>query len=215
MRLTDYIGDEFITINDQRYDIDLSFDNVLRSYELAKDDSVDSLAVIDIMFNNLVVDCDQEIDFEEKRDIVDFIFNNIIAKDDIREKEKTDEEETEEDQKTEQKTHDFVKDAEFIYASFLYDYKIDLFDMQGRLHWSKFVALLNNLSDDSPFKKVVHIRVKKIPKQTKHNKEEIANLKRLKRFYSLDDETTPEERIDSALTTLGSAFMGAKKGGNK
>lgn len=215
MRLTDYIGDDdFIMINGIKYTLDFTFDTILRVYEMGQDKSIDDFAMIELMFDNLVVDCDLDLDLQEKSDIVDAILNKKLAKETIKDQNEEQEEGQEENIETENRTHDFVQDAELIYASFLRDYKMDLFEQQGKLHWTKFIALLNNLSDDSPFKKVVHIRVKKLPKQTKYNKEEIANLKRLKRFYSLDGEKTPEERIDSALTTLGSAFMGAKKGGN-
>lgn len=215
MRLTDYIGDDdFIMINGIKYTLDFTFDTILRVYEMAQDKSIEDFAMIESMFNNLVVDCDLDLDLQEKSDIVDAILNEKLAKETIKDQNEGQEEGQEENLETENRTHDFVQDAELIYASFLRDYRMDLFKQQGKLHWTKFIALLNNLSDDSPFKKVVHIRVKKLPKQTKYNKEEIANLKRLKRYYSLDGEKSPDERIDKALTTLGSAFMGAKKGGN-
>lgn len=218
MRLTDYIGDDHIVINDVKTPVDLSFDNVLRNYELAQDKEVDDLTMIEIMFSNFIPECELDLNLQEKSDVIDVIFNEMVAKDDLKEKKLEDEEndsEEDDEQEENKKTHDFVKDAELIYASFLYDFKIDLFTVQGKLHWKKFIALLNNLSDESPFKKVVHIRLKKIPKQTKHNKDEIKNLRKLKRFYALEDEKTPQQRIDGALDTLSHAFMGSNRAGDK
>ena len=55
------------------------------------------------------------------------------------------------------KHYDYDYDADSIYASFMYDYKIDLQDIDT-MHWWKFNALLRGLSDDTRFKKILHIR---------------------------------------------------------
>lgn len=52
---------------------------------------------------------------------------------------------------------DFEFDAEEIYASFLKEYSIDLFEVPY-MHWKKFIILLSNLSDDSPFRQKVRLR---------------------------------------------------------
>lgn len=53
---------------------------------------------------------------------------------------------------------DFDHDAESIYASFMQAYRIDLIDEQGKLHWSKFVALLNGLPEDSQIRRIISLR---------------------------------------------------------
>ena len=48
-------------------------------------------------------------------------------------------------------------DAEEIYASFLSEYALDLFDCRF-LHWYKFKIMLENLSESSAFKKKIALR---------------------------------------------------------
>ena len=62
-----------------------------------------------------------------------------------------------------EKSFDIEQDAEFIYASFLYDYNIDLFEQQGKLDYRKFIALLRSLSSDTKLQKVIEIREMDIP----------------------------------------------------
>ena len=80
---------------------------------------------------------------------------------------------------------DFTIDAERIYSSFLFDYGIDLLEQQGKLMWNQFIALFNNLSEDSQMKIAIKYRTCSIPKKTEHNAEEIKNLKKLKDHYEL------------------------------
>src|SRR5690606_36784562 len=85
------------------------------------------------------------------------------------------------EQGSEKPPYDLEKDAEYIYASFMYDYGIDLFEQQAKLHWRKFKALLVGLSDDSMFKRVVAIRTMEVPPPTKYNhkvRRQIIELKR-------------------------------------
>lgn len=53
---------------------------------------------------------------------------------------------------------DFEEDGDYIYASFMEDYRIDLIDEQGRLPWKKFLYLFNGLSADTKIKQVMQIR---------------------------------------------------------
>jgi len=60
------------------------------------------------------------------------------------------------DGRCDKRLFDFSQDAEAIYASFLYDYGIDLNCTD--MHWHQFLALFRNLSPDSPFMRVVALR---------------------------------------------------------
>src|SRR5690625_7804281 len=57
-----------------------------------------------------------------------------------------------------EKAHDLVQDAEYIYASFMHTYHIDLFEQQGKLNWKKYKSLLTGLGDDTIFSRIVGIR---------------------------------------------------------
>lgn len=211
MRLTDYFEDT-IVINGITYNLDFTFDNVLRVYELQADDSVSNANKINLMFDNLVIDCDQELDFNVKAQAIEKILTELIAKDNM--KEQHEQYPDQEAQQTTEKTHDFIQDADLIYASFLYDYNIDLFEQQGLMHWNKFIALFNNLSQKTVFKQVVKIRTDPLPKPNKHNMKERSNLIKAKQFYSLDKSNEAiENKVNSAFDDLARTFKAAAEKG--
>lgn len=80
---------------------------------------------------------------------------------------------------------DFEHDGEYIYASFMLDYGIDLIDQQGRLHWKKFLALFQGLSENSKIREVMRIRNMEIPKYDGKNNKEIQQIQELKSYYAL------------------------------
>lgn len=80
---------------------------------------------------------------------------------------------------------DFEEDGEYIYASFLQDYRIDLIDRQGELPWRKFIALFDGLTDDTKIKKVMKIRGMEIPEYNGHNQKQIQNIIELQSYYAL------------------------------
>lgn len=91
-----------------------------------------------------------------------------------------------------QRSMDMTQDADLIFASFYQAYGLNLFEMQGKLHWLCFRMLLQNLPSDTPLMRVIEVRTKPLPKPTKYNQKEIATLMRLKAKYRL--ELTQEER---------------------
>lgn len=90
------------------------------------------------------------------------------------------------------RSFDYLQDAQLIYAAFMQTYGIDLTDQLGKLHWWKFQALFSGLPENTRFSEIVSIRQKPIPKPTKYNTEERANLIRLKQEFKL--EISEEER---------------------
>src|SRR5690625_1400472 len=90
-----------------------------------------------------------------------------------------------------EKIFDFVQDAEFIYASFMHTYQIDLFEQQGKLHWKKFKALLNGLSEDSIFSRVVGIRTAELP-TGKGMAKERERLRKLKQKFAIEEDDEDE-----------------------
>lgn len=86
------------------------------------------------------------------------------------------------------KTFDFSLDSDYIYASFMETYGIDLVEYQGRLHWKKFMALFQGLPEKTKIKEVMRIRSMDMPEATKHNQKEIQNLMELKSYYALPVE---------------------------
>lgn len=194
MKLTDRF-DDYIIYKDKRLKLKLYFDVVLRSFELFNDERLNDFQRLDIALDMFIENKEDiaGIKVEEKAIIINTIYTKFIN-DDIEEKE---------EQGTDKQIYDLEKDAEYIYASFLFDYNMDLYEQQGKLHWKKFKALLRNLSEESKFVKVIGYRTMKIPVANKHNKEEVERLKKLKKLYSLDQKVTVEE-IDKKFDNLAS-----------
>lgn len=80
---------------------------------------------------------------------------------------------------------DFEEDGDYIYASFMQDYGIDLIDQQGRLPWKKFIYLFNGLSSGTKIKQVMQIRSMEVPKYTGKNAKQIQEINELKSYYAL------------------------------
>lgn len=80
---------------------------------------------------------------------------------------------------------DFEEDGDYIYASFMQDYGIDLIDEQGRLPWKKFLYLFNGLSSETKIKQVMHIREMEIPAYNGKNMKQIQEIQELKSYYAL------------------------------
>lgn len=84
-----------------------------------------------------------------------------------------------------QKVLDFELDGAYIYASFYQDYGLDLIELQGKLHWKKFLALFQGLSDETKIKQIMKIRSMEVPAPTKHNQKQIQSILELKSYYAL------------------------------
>lgn len=72
---------------------------------------------------------------------------------------------------------DFEKDGDYIYASFMQAYKIDLIEEQGRLPWKKFLYLFNGLPADTKIKQIMRIRQMPVPEYNGKNSKEIQEIK--------------------------------------
>lgn len=80
---------------------------------------------------------------------------------------------------------DFEEDGDYIYASFMQEYHIDLIDMQGKLPWKKFLFLFNGLSADTKIKQVMRIRDMELPEFNGKNSKQRQEIMELKSYYAL------------------------------
>lgn len=80
---------------------------------------------------------------------------------------------------------DFEEDGDYIYASFMQDYGIDLIDQQGRLPWKKFIYLFNGLSSGTKIRQVMQIRSMEVPQYNGKNAKQIQEINELKSYYAL------------------------------
>lgn len=98
---------------------------------------------------------------------------------------------------------DFEYDGEYIYASFMLDYGIDLVDMQDKLPWKKFIALFQGLSEHSKIREIMRIRNTEVPNYNGKNTKEIQQIQELKSFYALPVRGGGgQQGLDLLFTTL-------------
>lgn len=83
---------------------------------------------------------------------------------------------------------DFEKDGDYIYASFMQAYKMDLIEEQGRLPWKKFLYLFNGLPADTKIKQIMRIRQMPVPEYNGKNSKEIQEINEMKSYYALPVE---------------------------
>lgn len=90
--------------------------------------------------------------------------------------------------------YSFEQDAFLIYAAFLSQYGIDLQDVRD-MHWWRFAALFEGLSEDQRIKRVMRIRgmdISGLPA------EEAKRVRELKQLYALPDEGTADGCVSLA-----------------
>ncbi|EGL4172628.1 hypothetical protein D7094_04380 [Listeria monocytogenes] len=198
LSLADGINDIYVYENED-YQLDLTFDNVLRVLELNGDTRLEGYfrvnLAIEVLFENKTpwsqLDEDNPYQsIQEKSLVLLDIFENYIVKDDAKgiqydidgNKMPVATGEGEE----EQACYSLTQDSDYIYASFLQDYNIDLIDVRGKLHWYKFRALFDSLRDDTAIKSIMNIRQTELPTGKGSEKEREALIK-LKNHYKLQD----------------------------
>ena len=81
-------------------------------------------------------------------------------------------------------------DAEYIYSSFMEQYKIDL--NTSHMHWWKFKALFEGLNENTQIVKIMGYRAIDLGKIK--DKEEKTRYKKLKKLYALPDMRTQEQK---------------------
>ncbi|EEP6661046.1 hypothetical protein HCD36_002807 [Listeria monocytogenes] len=185
----------------KEYKLDLAFDNVLRVIELTEDNSLSDVFRANLAIDVLFVDDmpwprsneeDEYANIEEKSLVLIDIFTNYIVKEnddgllyDI-DGNKMPSATNNNDDAEEIASYSLTQDADYIYASFLQDYNIDLLESQGEMHWYKFRALLESLRDDTTIKTIIGIRQAELP-SGKGTEKERNELIKLKNRYKLKD----------------------------
>ncbi|EAF8122222.1 hypothetical protein A0Z97_05415 [Listeria monocytogenes] len=200
LSLADGINDIY-EYEGKEYKLDLAFDNVLRVIELTEDNSLSDVFRANLAIDVLFVDDmpwsrsneeDEYANIEEKSLVLIDIFTNYIVKEnddgllyDI-DGNKMPSATNNNDEAEEIASYSLTQDADYIYASFLQDYNIDLLDSRGKMHWYKFRALLESLRDDTTIKTIIGIRQAELP-SGKGTEKERNELIKLKNRYKLKD----------------------------
>lgn len=189
--LTDY-KKPYVRYKGCTYHVNVAYDSVLniqrmyREEEQLEETEKTDLALGILIENNRSVD---KLSYAERAELLELIFLEHIE--------------------TKKRPHvgrtqrllDFEEDGEYIYASFLQDYGIDLVDMQGKLSWRKFIALFEGLGEKTKIKEVMRIRGMETPKPNSYNQKEIQQIQELKMYYAL-----PVDDVGSGLDILFSTL---------
>lgn len=180
-----------IEVGNITYKVDLAFDNILRVIDLMNDKEINDVLQVETANTMLVGETDW--DLETKSIVLNEIFKEFLGFG------KTKEIKLDilgnpmpSNNTKEKQSYCLKQDAEYIYASFMSDYKMDLIEQQGKLTWSKFNALLMGLSEETMFKQIIHIRTSELPTGKGSGKER-KHMEELKERYALEDEEIEEE----------------------
>lgn len=186
-----------LVIDDKEYPLDLSFNNVLKLFEMWRDEDVPEFVKPHFGIRILTGETLEDFTVEEMSEVFNEVFEEHISLSTVEDNHveydlagnpmKT----TASNGKQEQAPYDIRYDGDYIYASFLQAYGIDLFDVQGKLHWKKFNALLSGLPEGTKFMEVIKIRKWKPQKgDSAEYKEE---MRRLQKDYALPYEIVEED----------------------
>lgn len=150
--------DDEITVDEVIYEINASYDNILKVLKLLEDERIHPL-VRPMIGLRLLIGTDLEdsdYTFAEKVDLFTQITEMYIEF----EKPKLDRrgEPMPSPKKDVNRVLDYEQDFEYIYASFMQAYGIDLIDERGKLHWNKFKALINGLPKNTKIVEIISIR---------------------------------------------------------
>lgn len=189
-----------LVIDDEEFPLNLSFDNVLRLFEMWRDEDVPEFVKPHFGIRILTGETLEDFTVEEMSEVFNEVFEEHISLSTVEDNHveydlagnpmKT----TASNGKQEQAPYDIRYDGDYIYASFLQAYGIDLFDVQGKLHWKKFNALLSGLPEGTKFMEVIKIRKWKPQKgDSAEYKEE---MRKLQKDYALPYEIVEEEEYE-------------------
>ncbi len=176
--LLHYKLDDTITIDDKTYTLNLTFDNVLRVYDVNNDTELDLVTKVDLGLYLLLGETPKyeddgwlsaplKLNEIERLEVYTSLINQL--KPGLKEDEDDYEDEDFDDDLTEPelpKLFDLDVDSDYIFSGFMQAYGIDLIEQQGKLHWYKFNALLNGMPDDTKFSQIVGIRSWKKPNKS-------------------------------------------------
>lgn len=189
-----------LVIDDEEFPLNLSFDNVLRLFEMWRDEDVPEFVKPHFGIRILTGEALEDFTVEEMSEVFNEVFEEHISLSTVEDNHveydlagnpmKT----TASNSGQEKAPYDIRFDGDYIYASFLQAYGIDLFDVQGKLHWKKFNALLSGLPEGTKFMEVIKIRKWKPQKgDSAEYKEE---MRRLQKDYALPNDVIEEEEYE-------------------
>lgn len=169
---------DIITYDGKRYQTNAAFDVVLLVQRMYKDPELENADKIEIALENLLAQ-NYRIrgkNLQWKAGLLEAIMKSQIE---LPQRPSAG---------TQKRLVDFELDGEYIYASFLQDYGLDLIEQQGKLHWKKFIWLFQGLSEKTKIKEIMRIRGTEEPRPNQYNQKELQRIRELKSYYALPVE---------------------------
>lgn len=182
--------DDVIEISGTEYPINASFDVILKLINLLKEKCLSDINKLRISVKLLFGRKTEllKLPINDQAEVIRQVFDKYLKDPKSNKPVKRDLQgnvmpELEEDEK--KVLYSISYDAEYIYASFMQAYGIDLIEQQGKLHWFKFKALLSGLPDGTKFQQVMSIRSWEKPSKSKDAHE--SQMKKLQKIYALPE----------------------------
>lgn len=206
--------DHNIDIEGVVYTMDLSYDNVIRWFDLITDEDYNDEERIVVAFRMFVPDCPNNTDIKIKILAMEGIANYLKGSSDDEEEQPQSDEDLIEYEHDNTEYFNFDEDADYIFGAFMQAYGIDIIEQRGKLSWEKFMALFNSLPDDTKFSEIISIRARELPSGNEsHEKAERDRLIKLKEVYKLkSSQSVVEQEIDNMFASIMQTAI-TQKGG--
>lgn len=193
----------YVKVGGKKYWIRTSFRSALLALDVIKDGLLSEYEKMDLIIESLVKNpLVKWMPAEKKMSLYSSIASDFLSH-------------GQEKKTSSKKVMDLVQDKSLIIAAFRQSYGIDLCSRSLDLHWWTFLDLLAGIPADTRLMEIVSIRSRPLPKPTKYNHEERAQLMRLKSEYALklSDEEKQAQMQDGLRRMAASLQAIAKKRG--
>lgn len=198
-----YKLNSWIEYKGRKYRLDLAFDNVLRMYDVLREDIFLPWQRINLAIELLAGRRAARLPLRDQSELLQRIIDDHINADAKKAKLEG------------PRTLDFAQDAALIYAAFLQAYGIDLDKERGRMDWRTFIALFQGLPDDTRIRGVMDIRQRPLPKPDAHNADQIKALMEAKAFWAIRvDKKEAEMNLQAGINRLASTLISQAKAGD-
>lgn len=192
------LADELILEIDgeeRTFPLSLSFDKVLKVFEMWGDDEIPDLVRPHLALKMLTNKYFDTLAVDEAMEVVAAIFEEHIqprkADNDVEYDLAGNVIKTVSADKSQKRLYNLRYDGDYVFASFMQAYKIDLIEEIGKLHWKKFNALLVGLPEGTKFVEVLKIR--SYEPQKGDSSEYIQKMRELQKEFRLPDEEADDE----------------------
>lgn len=157
--LLHYKLNDQVDIDGELYEVNAAFDVILRIIDLLEDNAFGPVLKVKAVLKMLIGDELAEYSHAERQECMERILDQYVQiKEEVVYDRKGNPMPVPPKEEQSGAEYSYTEDADYIYSAFVQAYGIDLIDQQGKLHWSKFKALLGSLPKDTMFSQIMQIR---------------------------------------------------------